>query len=97
MDALDPREELFGLINFDGAKVVQVEGELLEVDRPNIIYMLCTFHGGNTCFSDIVNLEFVKNLKRGSNLVLFQKLSVSSSMTRRTTSSQCRAVELRAT
>ena len=69
MDALDPREELFGLINFDGAKVVQVEGELLEVDRPNLTCMLCSFRSGNTYFSNIVKLEFLNNLIWGSNLV----------------------------
>ena len=69
MDDLDKRKELFNLINFDGAKVVQVTGEILELDRPNLTYMLCTLYGAKICFSDIVNMEFVKNIFRGSNLV----------------------------
>ena len=48
MDVLDPRKELFDLINFDGTKVVQVEGELLELDLPNLTYVLFTLNGGNT-------------------------------------------------
>ena len=48
MDELDPRKELFDLINFDGTKVVQVEGELLELDLPNLTYVLFTLNGGNT-------------------------------------------------
>ena len=69
MDELDQRKELFDLINFYCAKLVQVKGCLLEVDRTNLTCMLCTLHGVNTCFSDIVKLEFVKNIIRGSNLV----------------------------
>ena len=43
MDDIDPRKELFDLINFDGDKVVKVEsGKLLEVDWPNLTCMLCT-------------------------------------------------------
>ena len=48
MDELDPRKEFFDLINFDGTKVVQVAGELLEVDLPNFSCVLCNFHVGNT-------------------------------------------------
>ena len=66
MYELDTRKELFDLINFDGAKVVQVTGELLEVNPPNLTCIFLTLHGGNTCFRDIVNLEFLKNLTRGS-------------------------------
>ena len=69
MDDLDKRKELFNLINFDGAKVVQVTGEILELDRPNLTCMFCTLYGAKICFSDIVNMEFVKNIFRGSNLV----------------------------
>ena len=56
MDDLDPRKELSYLINFDGGKLLQVKGELLDVDRPKRTCMLCTFYGGNTLFSDIVKL-----------------------------------------
>ena len=69
MDKIDPRKELFYLINFDGDKVVQVACELLEVYHPNFTCMLCNMHGGNICFSDIGNLEFAKNLIRVSKLV----------------------------
>ena len=31
MEKIGPRKELFYLINFDGAKVVQVAGEILEL------------------------------------------------------------------
>ena len=50
MDEPDPRKEFFDLINFDGAKLVQVSGDILELDRPNLTFILCTLHGGNTCF-----------------------------------------------
>ena len=69
MDELDLRNELFDLIKFEGEKLVQVQDELLEVDLPNLTCMVCNFCGGNTCFSDIVKLEFLKNLVRGSNMV----------------------------
>ena len=69
MDELYPRKEIFDLINFDGAKVVQVAGGLIEVDFPNLVCMLCTFYGGNKCFRYIGKLEFVNNLVRGSNPV----------------------------
>ena len=69
MYELDTRKKLFDLIKFDGTKVVQVAGELLEVKRPNLTCILLTLHGGNTCFRDIVNLEFLKNLIRGSKPV----------------------------
>ena len=45
LNVLDPRKELFELINFDGTKVVQVEGDLLEVDRKNLTCMLRILHG----------------------------------------------------
>ena len=69
MDGLDPTKELFDLVNFDGATVVQVAGEILEIDRPNLMSMLCCLHGGNTCFSDIGKLDFMKELVRESKLV----------------------------
>ena len=53
MDEVDPRKEIIRLINFDGAKVVQVAGELLEIDHPKNINILCTLHGGNTGFYGI--------------------------------------------
>ena len=31
-----PRNELFDMINFDGAKVVQVAGKILEADHTNV-------------------------------------------------------------
>ena len=65
----DSSKELLNLINFDGAKLVQVSGDILELDRPNLTFILCTLHGGNTCLSDIVKLEFLKSLLRGSNLL----------------------------
>ena len=40
MDDIDPRKKLFDLINFDGTQVVQVAGELPEVDLPEITYIL---------------------------------------------------------
>ena len=46
MDELYTRKELFDLIKFYGDKVVQVVGELLEVDLPNLTCMLCTLHVG---------------------------------------------------
>ena len=58
INKLDLRKVLFDLINFDSAKLVQVEGELLEVDRPNLTCMLCTLHGGNICFVEIGKLDF---------------------------------------
>ena len=64
MDEFDHRKELFELVNFYGAKVVQVAGELLEVDHPNLYCMLCTLHGGNKCFSDIGKMDSVKNIIR---------------------------------
>ena len=48
VDELDPRKELFDLINFDGSKVVKVAGELLQVYRTKTTYRLCTLSGGNT-------------------------------------------------
>ena len=69
MDDIYPRRELFDLINFDGAKLVQVAGDSLELYHPKLTFMLCTFHGGNTCFRDIGNMEFVKNIIRGSKLL----------------------------
>ena len=69
MNELDPRKEIFDLIKFYCAKVVQVEDELLEEDRPNLTRILCTLNSGNTCFSEIENLEFVKNIIRGSKQV----------------------------
>ena len=57
-DEPDPSKELFNLINFDGRKVVQEEGDLFEVDWPDLTCMLCTFHGENTYFSDKVNWIF---------------------------------------
>ena len=69
MDDIDPRKGLFDLINFYGAKFLQVAGELLGVDRPNLFCILCTLHGVNTCFSDIGNMEVVKNIISGSKLV----------------------------
>ena len=53
MDEIDPRKELFDLTNFDGSIVVQVTGEIIEVDHQNLTCMFCTFHGANTCFNDI--------------------------------------------
>ena len=98
MNELDPRKELFDLINFDGFKVAQVSSGLLDVDLPKLTCKLYTLHCGNTCFSDIVKLYFVKNIIRGSKLLhqvfdkkihhfyaFFQKLSVSSSMAKSTT------------
>ena len=70
MDEIDQRKELFDLINFDGIKVVHVAGELLELDRTKLTCMLCTLNCGNTCFSDILKLEFSKNLIRGSKILL---------------------------
>ena len=64
MDDIDTRKRLFNLINFDGYKVVQVAGESLDVYRPNLTCMLCTLNSGNTCFSDIGNMEFAKNIIR---------------------------------
>ena len=61
MDELDPKKEFFKLINFDGAKVVQVAGEMLKVDRTSPTCMLCTLYGGNTCFGKKGNLELVNN------------------------------------
>ena len=69
MHELGPRKELFDLTKFDGAKLLQVEVKLLEVNCLNLTCILCTLNGGNTCFSDIGNLELVKNIIRGSNLV----------------------------
>ena len=40
MDYLYQGEGLFNLINFDGAKVVQASGQLLEVDLKNLTCML---------------------------------------------------------
>ena len=51
MDTFDPRKELLDLINFDSDKVVQVPGEILEVDCLNLTCMLCNLYGGNICFS----------------------------------------------
>ena len=68
MDDIDPSKELFDLINFDGAKVVRVTVEILEVDNPNLTCMLFTLNGVNTCSSEKVNLDFVKNLIRVSKL-----------------------------
>ena len=102
IDELDPRKELFDLTNSDGYKVVQVAGEVLEVDHQNLTCMLRTLHEGNTCFSDICKLDFVKNLIRVSNLLhrvfglkfhhyyeFFQKLSVISSKSISTTLPEC--------
>ena len=69
MNELYPRKELFYLINFNGDKVVQVKVDIIEKYCPNISSMLCTLIGGNTCFSDIGNVKFVKNVVRGSKLV----------------------------
>ena len=69
MDEIGPSKELFDLINFDGAKAVQAEGEILEVYRRKFTCILCTLNCGNTFFSDIGKLELLKNLSRGSNLV----------------------------
>ena len=69
MYVIDPRKELFDLINFDASKVVQVAGGLLKADRPNLTCMLCTWNGGKELLSEIVNLKFVKNLIRGHNMV----------------------------
>ena len=69
MDELDPRKKLLDLVKFYGAKVVHMSGGLLEVDQPNLTPMFCTFHGGNTCFSEIGNLELLNNLIGGSNLL----------------------------
>ena len=69
MDEIDPRKELFDLINCYGFKVVQVSDEILEVDFPNLACMFLTLHVSNTCFSDIVKMDFVKNIVRGSNVV----------------------------
>ena len=44
-DGIDPRKVLFDLINFDGSKVVQVVGDILELYCPNFTCMLCTLHG----------------------------------------------------
>ena len=66
IDDLDTRKGLFNLIKFYGATVVQVVGELLEVYRSNLTYILCTLHGGNNCFSDIGSMDFAKNLMRVS-------------------------------
>ena len=69
MNDIDPRKKLFYLINFNGAKVVQLSGELLEVYHTNLTCMLVIFHGSNTCFSEIVNLDLLKNIIKGSKLV----------------------------
>ena len=69
MDGLDTRKELSDLINFDGAKVLQVTGEILKVDCTNITCMLFTLNETKTFSRDIGKLEFEKNLIRGSNLV----------------------------
>ena len=69
MDELDTRQELSDLINFDGAKVLQVTGEILKVECTNLTHMLFTLNGTKALFRDIRNMEFEKNLIRGSNLV----------------------------
>ena len=76
MDEIGPSKELFDLINFDGAKAVQAEGEILEVYRPTFPCILCTLHCGNTLFSDIGKLNLEKNIIRGSKLVhqVFEKI-----------------------
>ena len=56
MDELDTRQELSDLINFDGAKVLQVTGEILNADCTNLTCMLFTLNGTNTCFMDIGKL-----------------------------------------
>ena len=56
MDKIDPRKELFHLFNFDGAKVVRVAGEILELDRLNLTCMLCTLNGAKKCFGVIIDL-----------------------------------------
>ena len=38
-DETDTRMELFDLINFYGAKMVQVEVEILEVSRPHLYFV----------------------------------------------------------
>ena len=96
----DSSKELLNLINFDGAKLVQVAGKILELDRPNITCILCTLNGVNTCFSYILNMGFVNNLFKVSNMVhqvfdrkfhhcyaFYQKYSVTSSMVISTISS----------
>ena len=40
VDELDPRKELFDPIKFYGKKVVQVAGQILEVDHQNLTCML---------------------------------------------------------
>ena len=64
MDGLGPSKELFNLIKFDGSKMVQVVGELIEVYCQKITCMLHTLHCGNTCFIDIENMEFENILIR---------------------------------
>ena len=52
-DELDPKKELIDLINFDGAKAVQVAVDILDTDRLNLTFRLFTLHGAKTFFSDI--------------------------------------------